>query len=374
MKNQINIFKNTLKAVLCTAVLFSAVSCEDSFKFDLPDTGGVVDTSLPIAGFSSLPDAVNYRVLSFTNTSFESNKYAWDFGANGVVCDTVTIDNTIVDGSTEIQLIDNLPAIDGYTPISTTEFSKDSLKIHGVLKLGTSSTTTSKDPSFVLFAAGEGQYPVSLTSSDSNDASNNVTVDVDVVDKFVPIPVKIVNGDFNDGTDGWKIASFTGGNTNPFNSSSDGSPLNYDGSDSGGTKTAGAKWAASTSLTPYTAASRYAYQAIKVSPSTADRGKVKYILEFEYSIKDDIATDPAGGRRIVAEILEDHYTDGADARNSSPVAIHTGTTVLGKGTFTKVELEFTANSSGNMAIWIYGFTPVDAYVDNVKVYAVPGQF
>jgi len=332
MKHQVNFFKNTIKILFCVLAITFFVNCEDSFKFDLPETGSIEDTALPAADFSYIPNATNFKVLKFTNLSTESTDYLWDFGDAGVVCDTTTVDG-----------------------------------VHGVIVCGTESTTTQKDPAFVKFSAGEGTYPVTLTSSDKNSASNAVTIDVPVVDVFVPLPVTVLNGDFDGGRDNWEIDSFTGGTTTSFNTSSDGSPLLYDGSDSGSTKTAGAKWTSSTSKLPYTSASRYAYQPIIVSPTTPDR-EVKYILEFEYAIKSDVATDPTGGRRVVAEILDGHFTDGADARNSTPLATHIGNVVKGKGDFETAQLEFTTNASGEVAIWIYAYTPVDAYVDNVKVY------
>jgi len=313
MKNNINIFRTTILMVFCLPILIFTVSCEEAFEFDLPEAGSLKDNSLPVADFAYRPNAENFRKIEFNNLSTESIKYVWDFGSGN--------------------------------------------------------TSEEKDPSYT-FAAGEGVYPVTLTALDANEASSTITLDVEVVDRFVPLPVTVLNGDFNSGTADWKIESFPGGTTTPFNTSSDGSPLLYDGTESGSTKTSGAKWTGSTSKFPYTSASRYAYQPIRVSPTTVDR-TVKYILEFEYSIKDDAATDPDGGRRVVAEILDGHFTDGNEARNSTPLATHVGTEVKGKGSFTTVKLEFTTNASGEVAIWIYAYTPVDAYVDNVKVYPKP---
>ena len=96
-------------------------------------------------------------------------------------------------------------------------------------------------------------------------------------------------------------------------------------------------------------------------------------LEYEYAIKNDAATEPAGGRRIVGGILNGHFADGANAvasSNAGALAQDVGTVVNGKGNFKLVKLNFTANATGQVSIWIYGVTPVDAYVDNVKVYPV----
>lgn len=313
MKNILNIFKNTFKTVLCLSVIFFSVSCEDAFEFDLPEAGSKEDTSLPVADFTYIPNATNFKTIEFNNLSTESIKYLWDFG----------------DGN----------------------------------------TSTEKDPKFT-FDAGEGTYPVTLTALDANNASNTITLDVDVVDKFVPLPVTILNGDFNDSQNDWKFSAFTGGNTNPFNSSSDGSFTNYDGSDNGA-KTKGAKWTKSTSAGAYLSSNtRYAYQAIVVSPSFVDR-KVKYILEYEYAIKTpaEQAGVAPGGNRIVSNILDGHFSDGKDAVASTPLSEFVANEVKGKTSHTTVKQEFTTNASGEVSIMFYAVTDVDVYIDNVKVYA-----
>ncbi|WP_066629063.1 PKD domain-containing protein [Labilibacter marinus] len=312
MKNQINIFKNTMKVVWFISVVFLSVSCEKAFEFELPEAGSKEDTSLPVASFAYIPNAENFKTIEFNNLSTESIKYLWDFGGGN--------------------------------------------------------TSTDKDPSYT-FEAGEGSYPVTLTALDGNEASNTVTIDVEVVDKFVPIPVTILNGDFDGGSSDWKFASFTGGNTNPFNSSSDGSFTNYDGTDNGA-KTKGAKWTKSTSAGAYlTSNTRYAYQAIIVSPSNVDRD-VKYILEYEYAIKTpaEQAGVAPGGNRIISEVLDGHFEDGADAVASTPISQFIGSEAKGKTSHTLVEQEFIANASGEVSIMFYAVTDVDLYLDNVKVY------
>lgn len=311
MKNQLNIFKITMK-VLFISVVFLSVSCEEAFKYELPEAGSKEDMSPPVASFAYLPNAEDFRTVEFNNTSIESIRYEWDFGGGN--------------------------------------------------------TSTEKDPSYT-FEAGEGIYPVTLTAIDGNEASNTITVDVEVVDKFVPIPVTILNGDFNSGASDWKFASFTGGNTNPFNSSSDGSWINYDGTDNGA-KTPGAKWTKSTSAGAYLSANtRYAYQAIIVSPSNVERD-VEYILEYEYAIK--TPAEQAGvapdGNRIISEVLDGHFDDGADAVASTHVSQYVAAEVKGKTSFTLVEQKFTTNASGEMSIMFYAVTDVDVYIDNVKVY------
>lgn len=303
MKNN---FLSTPILFLCalTTVLF--FGCQKTFEFDLPEAGSVVDTELPVADFSYVPDADDFTIIDFTNLSFESTRFVWDFGGGN--------------------------------------------------------TSTEVDPTYTF--PGEGVYPVTLTASDANGASDAITIDVEVVDVFVPITPTIINGDFTDGQNDWKFSSFTGGTTSPFNSSSDGSWLNYDGTDNGA-KTAGAKWTMSTSAGAYISSNtRYAYQALVVSPNT------DYVLEYEYAIKDG-GTQAPGDNRIVGGILDGHFADGVDAILSfddAPIAKHVGDMDLGKTVFTTVEEEFTSNASGEIAILIYGVTDLDGYVDNVKVY------
>jgi hypothetical protein len=313
MKNKLNIFNKAIKVMLCLSAIALMVSCEEAFEYELPEAGSLPDNSLPVANFDYIPDAVNFRKINFNNLSFESIKYEWDFGGGN--------------------------------------------------------TSTDKDPSYT-FADGEGTYAVTLTALDANNASNTVTLDVEVVDRFVPLPVTILNGDFNGGSSDWKFETFTGGTTNPFNSSSDGSFTNYDGTDNGA-KTKGAKWTKSTSAGAYLSSNtRYAYQPIIVSETLPDR-TVKYILEYEYAIKTP-AEQPGvapGGNRIISEVLNAHYSDGADAVASDHVSQFIATEVKGKTSHTTVKQEFTTNSTGRMAIMFYAVTDVDLYIDNVKVYA-----
>ncbi|SDG64309.1 PKD domain-containing protein [Winogradskyella thalassocola] len=307
MKNKINIFSKGTVLFLCLISAVAFNSCESAYEFDLPESGSQVDTVLPTADFSYIPDPQYFNIVQFTDLSFQSTTYLWDFGGGA--------------------------------------------------------TSTERDP-IHTFPEIEGTYPVTLTASDANGASDTVTIDVEVLDVFVPITPEVLNGDFQDGTSDWKFSSFTDGTTNPFNSSSDGSWINYDGTDNG-SKTKGAKWTSSTSAGAYLSNNtRYAYQALTVSPN------VEYILEYEYAIKDD-GTQAPGDNRIIGGILDGHFDDGADAIvsfNAAPLAMHIGDEDLGKTVFTTVQKTFTSNASGEIAILIYGVTDVDAYVDNVKVY------
>lgn len=306
MKNKLNIFRKTTIFLLSIVIAGLTVSCEDYFAFDLPEAGSKPDTVLPYADFSYMPDANDFKTVIFTDLSLESTDYLWDFGG-------------------------------------------------GV-------TSKEQDPTHTF--PGEGTFPVTLTVSDANGASDSITINVVVEDLFVPLSPEIFNGDFENGNANWSISSFTGGTTSPFNTSSDGSWLKYDGTDNG-SKTKGAKWTKSTSAGAYLSSdTRYAYQAIVVSPN------VEYILEYEYAIKteDEQSGVAPEGNRIIGEILDGHFSDGADAVASTPLVTYVGTEVKGKVVFTTVQIPFTSNASGEVAIWISAVTDVDAYVDNVKVY------
>jgi len=300
----------TFTLLIALSVGFAA--CD--FGFDLPEAGSIADKTLPMASFStSQTDPDDFRVVTFTNESNSATEYNWDFGGGA--------------------------------------------------------TSTSKDPSYT-FEAGEGTYSVTLSVKDGNGITDQVTNQVTVIEPEEPdaIVPTILNGDFQEGQDDWKFSSFSGGTTSPFNSSSDGAPTNYDGSDNGG-KTPGAKWTKGTSAENYASSStRYAYQALVVSAET------EYWLEYEYAIKND-GSDAPGGNRIVGGIIGGHYDDGANAISggeaSAPILVqHVGTIADGKGNFNLVKEKFTTNATGQIAILIYGVTDVDAYADNVKVYPV----
>ncbi len=330
MKNKIKIFSKRLGLLLTVAIASFIVSCE--LRPELPETGSIPDATPPTADFSYIPTAEDFRILSFSNLSTEATNYIWDFGGNASVCEMVD----------------------------------------GTLVCATESTTTAFEP-FAKFEAGEGVYTVKLTALDANEASHTVEIEVEVIDEFVPLPVTVLNGDFEDGQDNWKISFSNGWNNNGFESSSDGSNNLYDGTDNG-SKTRGAKWNASRSVGSLASSNtRVAYQPLVVSPSSEER-TVKYVLEFEYAIKDDIATDPPEGRIVIADIIEGHYDDGWAAyqktdRGGGTSLLHMEVAeVKGKGNFTVVTGEFDAPESGLVSVMLSAITPVDVYVDNVKVY------
>ena len=213
---------------------------------------------------------------------------------------------------------------------------------------------------------------ISFELGTGGTAKDHASIHVDNVYLYKTTGSTILNGDFEiEGTyatSQWRFATFTDGNTNPFGSSSDGSDFDIDGNDTGG-KTRGAKWSSSQSGGQLASSnSRYAYQALALTPNT------DYVLEYQYAIDDD-NNEIIGGRHIVGLILDGHYTDGAEAVNdvNNNLGSHAGYVAEGKfssspndyGTF--VQIPFTSNESGEVAVMIYSVSPDDAWIDNVRV-------
>lgn len=299
--------------VFAIVISFSLLSCDPSFstfEYDLPASNSKADETPPSADFASSVTE-DFLTYTFANLSSSATDYVWDFG----------------DGNTSTDL-------DG--------------------------ENTYPD---------EGTYTITLTATDKLGVSSTFSDTIEVVEPEEPAAIipEILNGNFDDGQSDWKIASFTGGTTSPYNSSSDGDPINYDGTDSGESKTPGAKWTSSTSAGPSLSdATRYAYQAITVTPNT------EYIVEFSHAIKTDVV-DIDGGDRVIVEILDGWFDEGTDAvasSNAGPLAQAVGDVANGKGDFKVVTKTFTSNATGQIAIWMYAITADELYVDNVKVIPV----
>jgi len=295
-------------SALSLIVALSFTSCDPSIgslEFDLPEANSQEDLTPPSASFSATVSS-DFLTYDFSNTSSSATTYAWDYGDG----------NT----STDVDGLNTFP--------------------------------------------DEGVYTVTLTATDKLGKSSTYSMDVEVVEPETPpaIVPDIVNGDFEAGTSGWKPENCTDCSKNAFNASSDGSPLNYDGSDSGSSKTPGAKYTSSTSAGPSLSSNtRYGYQEIVVTPNT------NYILEYEYAIKTD-NEDIEGGDRAIIDIVDGWYDDAANAASSTPLVSLVGDDATGKGNFDTVRQVFSSNASGEIAILMYGITNDELYIDNVKVY------
>ena len=304
-KKILNIALLTVSALIVSMSLLSCDPSLSTYEYDLPEANSFPDNTPPSANFSAAVSSTDHLTINFSNLSSSATDFVWDFG----------------DGNTSS--------------------AKDGQNTYADL----------------------GNYTVTLTATDKLGVSDTFSKDIEVVEPAAITPV-ILNGNFDDGQSDWKISSFTGGTTSPFNSSSDGSPNNYDGTPSGASKTPGAKWTSSTSAGPSVSSStRYAYQSLIVTPNT------EYVVIYEYAIKTDVA-DIAGGDRVIVEILDGHFSDGVDAVASSgagPLAQKVGDVANGKGNFEIVTQTFMSNDSGQIALWIYAITNDELYVDNVKV-------
>ncbi|PNW27473.1 PKD domain-containing protein [Formosa algae] len=295
---------------LALAVSLSFTACDPSIsalEFDLPEANSQEDLTPPTASFTATVSS-DYLTYDFSNTSASATDYVWDYG----------------DGNTGV-------TVDG-----------------------------------VNTYPAEGVYTITLTASDKLGKVDSYSMDIEVVEPEVPAAIypEVLNGDFEDGTTNWKPENCTDCNTNAFNSSSDGSPLLYDGTESGASKTGGAKYTSSTSAgANLSSNTRYGYQAIYVSPNT------NYILEYEYAIKTD-NEDVDGGDRAIVSILDGYYDDAAVAAASEPLVSIVGDEASGKGVFDTVKQVFTSNASGEVSILLYAITNDELYIDNVKVYPV----
>ena len=236
-----------------------------------------------------------------------------------------------------------------------------------------SGSSTDENPTYSYANDGlERTYMVTLTTTNSLNKPTSISKEVTVGGPAGPLNPEILKGDFevNESatSNAWKIANSPSGKSDPFGRSSDGSCTDYDGVATG-SKTRGAKWSSSQGAsdingTPVAGNTRYAYQAVIVSPNT------DYIFEYEYAIK----TGGAETNSVVASILNGHYSDGNVALASNALVKHIGSEAKGKfadnscSGGTTVKLKFRSNAVGEVAIFIYTFTDVDAFVDNVKMY------
>ncbi|MEQ9231754.1 MAG: hypothetical protein RIF46_13815, partial [Cyclobacteriaceae bacterium] len=251
-------------------------------------------------------------------------------------------------GATEIYEIDDLALTDGDWASFDLDLSSDF-----------SGAVSAIDE--IVFELGNG-----------GAANDHASIYLDNIYLYKEMGSSILNGDFEiEGTyatSQWRFTTYTDGTTDPFGSSSDGSDFDIDGNDTGD-KTRGAKWTSSQSGGPLnTPSSRYAYQALSLTPST------EYVLQYLYAIDDD-NSDPIGiPRHLAGVVLDGHFIDGADAFNAidDNLGIHLGYDAEGKfsdtpndyGTF--VEIPFTSNESGEVAVMFYSVAPDDTWIDNVK--------
>jgi len=351
----------------------------DEFAIEIGTPGAVP----PSAGFNLEQSAADYLEYSFTDGSTDAVSWEWDFGDGNTSMDqnpthtyathnvydvTLTVKNAAgLEGSLTKSIDIQAPVSSAFTATvnpadyqsySFTDESEGAVML--LWEFGDGFQFTGMNPSHTY--TEDGTYTVKLTAYSVTGAMDVSSETLNVTQGEV---VTLVNGDFEANSTGWKISSFPGGTTNPFNSSSDGAFMDYFGNATS-SKTRGAKWTMSTSDAEWrSSSSRYAYQAIDLTPGN------EYTFEFSYAMKGDAATDPVGGRRMIGEILTGHFTDGTVARAASDAGALVqlvGTMANGKTSHEVLMADFTAPASGEVSIWLYAVTPVDGYIDNVKIY------
>ena len=157
MKNSLKFLSRSMNTMLLVFLVAGIVaSCEDAFKYDLPEANSQPDLTPPTASFSaSVTD--EFLTWTFANTSSSATDYVWDFG----------------DGNTSTE-------IDG--------------------------ANTYPD---------EGTYTVTLTASDKLNVTSTINMEIVVVEPEVPmviVPV-VLEPDFEDlslpdgtgdGRDSWR--------------------------------------------------------------------------------------------------------------------------------------------------------------------------
>lgn len=347
----------------------------DDFAIQIGSSGGIP----PAVSFDINQDADNYLLYSFVNTTLNGASYLWDFGDGETSTEespiheyaeadvyTVTLSAKSEGGVSAsfdqtFVLHDQVTAgfdytIDGFT-VHLTDTSINAAMVNW--EFGDGFGANLDDPSHTYSVPGYYTITQVATSSTGLESEASVTLALGLPEVF--------NGAFEDGTSSWKIGSFTGGNTNAFNGSSDGDFEFYDGTPSED-KTKGAKYTSSTSanadgsLVPNSdplenSKTRMAYQAMTLDPNT------EYYLEYSYSLH----IDNAAGSKVVGQILDGHYDDGADALLATKLVTVEGTVIEGKGNFNKVNAKFTTGPSGEVAIWLWANGTKDTWFDNVKI-------
>ncbi len=384
-------------------VTVTAKSDEGLADVTMTDNVVVTHTVIPtINTVPASPDLRDANVFALFSDGFEYNGdiYSWEHGEDATGGTVVSVDgNDVVQfsrlgsaaGVLEVSTIDPANAIIDIVAVTNIHFDVhadfaegiDVLKVTLVNEGGASTyevdglaltdgewTSFDFDLSTDFSAAVEAIDEIRFELGTGGTAKDHATISVDNVYLYKAPSSVIINGDFEEDNNVWRFPTFTDGTTNPYGSSSDGSNLDYDGNDTGG-KTRGAKWSGSQSGGEFRSSdSRYAYQELALTPNT------NYILQYQYAIKDDSGDDPVGGRRVVGLIMDGYYVDGADAVDelgSNNLGLHEGFVAEGKfsdtvgGAGTLVNIPFTSPASGEVSIMFYAVTPVDAYIDNVKV-------
>ncbi len=105
IKSKKSIHKS-LWMITALIISFTMFSCDDYFKFDLPESGSIEDLTPPSASFGATQSDVDFLVYNFANFSKSATDFEWDFGDPNSGAD-----NT----STEVDGEHKYPAVGTYT-------------------------------------------------------------------------------------------------------------------------------------------------------------------------------------------------------------------------------------------------------------------
>ena len=284
MKKLIYNLKSTKVLCLLALATFLFVGCEKQFEFDLPEANSIADEIPPTANFSYASSIDDFKTIKFTNLSIEATTYSWDFGGG---------------------------------------------------------TSTDRDPTFTF--AGEGTYPVTLTASDARGASDEITIEVMVVEgPFQPIILEpgfedneLPDGS-GDGRDSWRNNDLGGViqiTSSPVTFGSQGAKLPADGS-------------------------RIGYQEITVEPET------NYDLRFWYTMLDD-SSDPWVTVSVLGVTQSGPFATKQEAIDASIAAVTVNDT-SDPTAYIEQKLSFSSGDNNTVAIFFYN-GPVEARLDNFTI-------
>jgi PKD repeat protein len=267
-----------LLMVAAFIMTFSLMSCD--YSYDLPEAGSIPDKTPPSAafGYSVSPD--DHLTINFSNGSSSATDYVWQFG----------------DGN----------------------------------------SSTDKEPSNTY--SEEGEYLVTLVSTDKLGAEDSVTQTVMVVEPAAILPV-VQEGGFEDGTlpdgsgdgrDSWRtdmggVIQIT---SSPVNSGDQAAKF-----PSGG--------------------DRVGYQELTVSPNT------EYVITYYYTMKED------GDGSMTVAILAGGISDLADA-DAATLVKEVGTDQADADTYVKVDLYFNTGDNTTISILMTNIG-VESRVDDVSI-------
>ena len=257
---------------------FSLISCD--YSYDLPEAGSIPDNTPPSAAFGYSVSPENHLTINFSNGSSSATDYVWQFGD------------------------------------------------------GNSSTDTEPSNTY----SEEGEYTVTLVSTDKLGAEDSITQTVMVVEPAAILPV-VQEGGFEDGTlpdgsgdgrDSWRndmggVIQIT---SSPVNSGEQAAKF-----PSGG--------------------DRVGYQELTVSPNT------EYVITYYYTMKE------SGDGSMTVAILAGGITDLADA-DAATLVKEVGTDQADDSAYTKVDLYFNTGDNTTISILMTNIG-VESRVDDVSI-------